>query len=315
MEWLHTLKDADIMAVQGAISMLEACGRRGGNNKYPFGNPVSIERSHLDTISKRQYMVADKSDGVRICFIMCCVDTTMCAVVMDRVGKIRGVSVQADRVLFNGTIIDAEIVRKNDGGYQILAFDVCVVAGNHEVEHMYLMDRLSLMALALRDVVVKDALLTVKPMFLTEDEDGIRAHMGSVSYATDGYILTPNCEPTTGPGTAPTVLKIKECHTIDFLWNGTTLWYGDNKELFPIASLHLQFDGQQLRHLRPGTIVEMSPQKNTKTGEIAMMHLVQERPDKDTPNNYVCVKRTMQSIADNVTLSEVHACSLRQPDA
>lgn len=88
------------------------------------------------------------------------------------------------------------------------------------------------------------------------------------------------------------------------------LWYGDQKELFPITNIPLPFDGTQLKHVRNGAVVEMSPQVD-KAGVITMIHFAQERPDKDTPNSYFTVHRTLQSVIDAITLDVVLHESVR----
>jgi hypothetical protein len=149
--------------------------------------------------------------------------------------------------------------------------------------------------------------LTVKRMFALGNADAaadLLAYVADLDYATDGYILTPEGEPTCQPGTATQIFKVKECHTMDFLWSGNMLWYGDHKDLFPITGLQLAFQASQLAHVGNGTIVEMSPQQ-AKDGKVIMLHFTQSRPDKDTPNTYMTVTRTLQSILDALTLDAI----------
>jgi len=82
------------------------------------------------------------------------------------------------------------------------------------------------------------------------------------------------------------------------------LWFGDQTDLFPAQHLGLAFQPQQLGGVRNHAVVEMVPQTN-KDGQVVMMHYLQERPDKDTPNSYVTVTRTLQSVRDNVTLESI----------
>lgn len=314
MEFLKTLAAADMVAKTAALAFVAACGRPA-NQRFPFGNPVSVENTHLSQLASCPYFIADKSDGVRTCMVMCRAGTMFCSVLLDRSGNAYGLPVTADALFFEGTVVDAEVVVTSTGTFRILAFDTCCIAGNKEVEYMPLSARLDLMGTSLVHVEVMAAPLTVKRMFALGDVDAaadLAAYVAGLEYATDGYILTPEGEPTCQPGTAAQIFKVKECHTMDFLWSGNMLWYGDHKDLFPISGLQLAFQASQLAHVSNGTIVEMSPQQ-AKDGKVVMLHFAQSRPDKDTPNAYMTVTRTLQSILDALTLQAIQAAVTLPP--
>jgi len=268
---------------------------------------VSVAQCHLDVLCSRRYWVTDKSDGVRACLVLCRSPSTFVSVLVDRKGGMFAVSVQADEALFAGTVVDAEVVHGHDGGFVLLLFDTCCVAGRREVEHEPLSVRLKV----LREVVClalsfrrPGVAVVTKPMFDLADSAGLAAHMARLGYETDGYILTPDSDDASPPGTAPGILKLKTDHTLDFLWADGMLWFGDQTDLFPAQHLGLAFQPQQLGGVRNHAVVEMVPQTN-KDGQVVMMHYLQERPDKDTPNSYVTVTRTLQSVRDNVTLESI----------
>jgi hypothetical protein len=295
---------------QSAIRALCTHCARPHTTTYPFGNPVSAERSHMDILAKVPYLVADKSDGVRVCVLFGCHQGVYVAALQDRTGRLYGVEVSADAALFQGTMLDAELVRTGQGVYALLVFDACCIAGSRQVEHMPLTDRLE----ALRTCTTPEFLrfanpnlsLSVKPMFDVLNTKALEAHLRGLPYETDGFILTPDQEPASGPGTAPGILKLKTHHTLDFMWMNNMLWFGDTKDLFPVASVQLAFEPAQLVAVPPGAIVEMTPQTD-RHGNVVMLHYCQTRPDKDTPNGYITVTRTLHSIRDNVTLAEVVA--------
>ena len=278
--------------------------------KFPFGNPVSIEASHVDIVKSRAYLVADKSDGVRACLILCQSEGMRCAVLCDRSGNMYGVAVQCDAVYFEGTMLDAEVVQTKDGGsWKLLVFDGTCVAGYSYLEFLPLHSRLEVLGRSLGPLqfLRADVTLVTKTMFQLGDPHAMAAlgsHVASLDYATDGYILTPDNESVAPAGTAPLVFKIKESHTIDFLWSGDMLWFGDTKDLYPVTHLDVQFQKEQLSAVRNDTIVEMTPQTD-KQGCVVLLHFFQTRPDKTTPNSYFTVKRTLQSIKDAITLSSL----------
>jgi len=312
MDGLLELLQADDNAKLSASQFSAACGRPI-NLKYPFGNPVSIERTHLPIFASASYMVADKSDGVRVCIILSSMGNFKFAVAMERTGKMYGLAMKTDAVFFQGTIMDAELVRTHDGNWRVLLFDACAIAGNTNVEYLSLPERLELLESCMPNMSLLSPNWTmeVKKMFpLKGPRDALPKYLEALAYNTDGFILTPEQEPASQSGTAPHIFKIKTCHTMDFLWSGNMLWYGDQKELFPITNIPLPFDGTQLKHVRNGAVVEMSPQVD-KAGVITMIHFAQERPDKDTPNSYFTVHRTLQSVIDAITLDVVLHESVR----
>ena len=77
MDVFAGMKPAEDAVTGIFMAALQACGRPG-INKYPFGNPVSVESCHLSMFSKVPYLVADKSDGVRACLLMAHSNGTYC---------------------------------------------------------------------------------------------------------------------------------------------------------------------------------------------------------------------------------------------
>ena len=130
--------------------------------------------------------------------------------------------------------------------------------------------------------------------------------MAALDYASDGFVLTPNQETPPSTGTANNIFKLKACHTLDFLWDASQLWFGETDEMLPASYFALDFDAAQLSGVAFGSIVEMAPQQD-KTGSVVMLHLYALRPDKNTPNAFVTVQRTLQSVRDNVTLHSIQA--------
>ena len=310
MDCLTSLPEAHPEVRNAIRNFMGQCGRPI-TYKYPFGNPVSIEETHIPILEACEYLLADKSDGVRVCVILCQNDdaSAFYCGLLDRKGKVYGLSVKADAVFYQGTAMDAELVKRKDGSYSILAFDTCVIAGNKEVEYMSLPNRLELCKVTTDSTVIvtNNITLETKPMFsLGNDSElaAFAAHITALQYETDGYILTPMREGTCQPGIAPLVFKIKDAHTIDFVWSGHMLWYGDLKDMYPITNLGVNFNENELIEIPSGSVVEMAPERE-KTGNVAMFHLLQVRHDKDTANNFFTVSRTMQSIKDAITLDRV----------
>ena len=314
MDFLQSLPSLDSASRTAVNSVLQKSGRlvilRSGQQSYPFGNPVSAERLHLDFVKRQEYLVTDKSDGVRGCLVCCQTESTFVSAFVDRRCNMYGIAIDADEGIFQGTVLDAEIVQTRDDKTFVLVFDTCAIGGIQEVELDSLQRRLQFV----RDVVLPNCafkrpgiVLQVKQMFEasnSETKAKIKEHLSSLEYDTDGYILTPAYDAASTPGKAERVIKLKDDHTLDFMWSNDMLWFGDESEFFPATYVHLAFEPRQLRNIAPGTIVEMVPQKD-KAGNVVMLHFAQERPDKDCPNSYLTVTRTLVSIKDAVTLDAI----------
>lgn len=289
--------------------------------RYPFGNPVSIESSHLAVLAACGYVVAEKSDGVRAAVVLCTdAHGRRHAAVMDRSATLFGLPLVADAALFEdgGTVLDAEVVATADA-FHVLVFDAAAL-GSMSALPASLLDRLALLRQAVPHMSMPDGTLpggasltfAVKPMWAAEAPGtaaAIEAHCAALPHATDGFVLTPAVGAAPPPGTCPSILKIKAQHTVDCLWVSGFLWYGDERSMHVVE---IPYDKAQLAMVPPNTVVEMAPQAD-KSGVVLRLHLHALRQDKTEPNSAPTFERTMASIRDAVTLeAALAAASARQ---
>jgi hypothetical protein len=312
MDFLAALPTASAV-VQAAINrVLATCGRLT-DRRYPFGDPVSAESSHLALLRTKAYLLADKSDGVRAAIVLARTGAVFYAACIDRRGVMRALALTADEALFDGTVLDCELVCTRAGVHTFVAFDVACIAGDAAVGNAPLRERLETMTALLEGSAVNDVHIRVKRMFDVRSEGceaAFAAYAASLDYATDGAILTPDQAGAPHTGTAPTILKLKDCHTIDFQWAGGELWFGDARELFQAHTLRLRFFEEELRHVPFGVIVEMAPDSGGDSQQHSStaprdLHFVQTRPDKSLPNTRHTVQRTLASVVDAITLRHV----------
>ena len=225
---------------------------------------------------------------------------------MDRRGVLYGFSITTDEAFFqHGTVLDGELVQnRHDNSWMYVVFDAAVLAGQKLTQS--LLDRLQLCSDTLLPCTSsKQLLFRVKPMFVLRGLDvlGFDTHVAALPYRTDGVILTPNGDAPAGPGTCEHIIKLKTCHTMDFQYRDGMLWFGDERELFPVTRLGLRFDVAQFSGIANCAIVEMSPSfdKSDVTAPV-FLHMLQVREDKSAPNAYMTVTRTLRSARDNITL-------------
>jgi hypothetical protein len=80
----------------------------------PSPNPVSIRREQLATVFNEQYVVAEKTDGVRYMLVMCKINEhENVSIMMDRACRMYEVNIAAPQHYFKGTILDGELAWEN----------------------------------------------------------------------------------------------------------------------------------------------------------------------------------------------------------
>jgi len=97
----------------------------------PSPNPVSITRCDLPKLRANEYVVTEKSDGIRYLLILCRHPQTQqnIAVMMDRACRKYAVGIVAEEIYFDGSIFDGELVWNADGRLVYLIFDVVACRG------------------------------------------------------------------------------------------------------------------------------------------------------------------------------------------
>jgi hypothetical protein len=216
----------------------------------PSPNPISLNKSTLLTINPDNYMIANKTDGVRYAMILLTnpVDGQKLALMMDRSLKIYEISVCASKEYFSGTILDGELIYDDivDNGQtrkQLTCyfFDVVSVAGisvtNHNLverrKHIakiidldygilqtgvYQEKKQKAIELASQGKIVplfnshEELMFKTKRMWYAKDIE--RALSVEVSHKSDGLIFTPINEPVRN-NTHWTCYKWKTSHTLD----------------------------------------------------------------------------------------------------
>ena len=304
---------ASPLAEAGALAAVRESGRHG----FPFGMPVSVERSrHMALVQARRYWVTPKLNGTRVAVVFARHDTTAVAVLMDRGRRMFGVHfTAAPAVLFQGTVCDAELVqRPADGSWHVWVFDIAVLAG--KPVHDPLSKRLQVLSRICGTLACPTATFACKPMAPLQDPfDDTVVRAALEGFPCDGIILTPEQEPASRPGTAASVLKVKAVHTLDLQWTDgpggseggdAALWFGDAMDMVSVHKLRTVVRTQGFPPRAPsgpGVVVEVAI--DSVTDKQLVLSFVSTRPSKEAPNNALCVLRTLVSAADNVTFDEV----------
>ena len=313
MDFLRTLEP---VRLKEAVTEFLLRAGRFSPTAFPFGNPISMEACHVPVVKSTGYWATCKTDGTRVCLIFCTWSASgrKIAVLMDRTGNLYGLKVSCEPQLFEGSLFDAELVYcPATDAFTIQVFDIAMLEGE-SLHREPLSARLELIA----DVLTATACLVPRLRFevkkmvkLIELKDLLALEDAGSGVPTDGYILTPENAQASMPGTAWSVFKIKPHHTIDLLCTASELWYGSRDEFlrmdaFPGYSVRLLDD---VSKLPDGCIAEFTATMVSAAeggGDCQLVLKIKGvREDKTTPNNALCVTRTLASIRDAVTIASL----------
>jgi len=314
-------------------------------DRNPASQPISLERDHFPLLKQQDYVVSDKSDGLRFVLYLSQVGGQEIAVMIDRKLKMYQVPVAAARSNFKGSIFDGELVSIR-GAHAFLVFDVVAYKGSNAISKKPLTKRLEL----IRAVFDIDGSAVVsspeaaaeqakagkivcggsthglsfrpKPCFQLQQLDTLLRRLPLLPYAVDGLIFTPVDDPVRLGG-HETMFKLKWNHSID-------VEVGLSGELLvgiggapttavlrtPLSSLSVPFHlEEKLQVSLPqliGRILELSLVE--KDGSL-LLALLCQRPDKMHPNSASTVLRTIKNIRENITTQELLQLFARPTDA
>jgi hypothetical protein len=263
---------------------------------FPGPQPVSIERRHFPSLKNRNYLVCEKTDGVRRALV--CKDKM--TVLIDRKLDVTPVKIAMPRSARDGTILDGELLA--DGRF--IVYDALILSGVSVKDHK-LTTRLRAIK-AFVDGILQTPSNTIrvhlKKFFPMQDVNLFYTfHMPKLDYKTDGLVFTPIDEPMR-KGTHETMFKWKprDMNTIDFQLKRK----GDKWNMHIQERGRLIFESiiqQNKDWMEEDMIVECQYMIDGKT---PWWKPVGVRTDKTYPNNRRTFYRTIQNIRENIQWQE-----------
>jgi hypothetical protein len=203
--------------------------------------------------------------------------------------------------LFQGTVLDGELVRDDAGQWSWLCFDAAFVSGV-PVWALGFADRIAAVRRGLTGYVrdSSDPLdVRVKTFFASHQSEELIAYMKTLRYPVDGTIFTPGPDPVV-VGRHPRMFKLKTKHTIDFLFTPPNVL----SVYDPGAKSHAAVAKMRKHSLvpPPGTIVECAPTSSPQWWTLTCI-----RTDKKTANDMLTFTKTKVNIREQLTLDDVLA--------
>jgi hypothetical protein len=254
-------------------------------------HPVSMQRADLGKIKLGDYVVGDKTDGVRQFLLIATHENQKYVCVIDRnctVTMLPSVRV-SNMELYKGTLIDGEFIASSA---TLVALDIVAFNG--------------LQAWRAPHGKRMGALHSILPAILT---DGWRivpkawyplSAVASIPGA-EGLIFVPVQEGMK-PGKCDSLFKWKAVHTVDFLVKADGLYVSDRGQ--PLCVSHM-FSLAFAAHASDSVVectLHPMPQHPW------LLHVVKVRQDKSTPNDIKTLHATMRNVLEAVHRPELNAC-------
>lgn len=283
------------------------------DGRWPGTHATHVERQHLAKLSAREYMVADKTDGVRC--LLAFPGNGRCFLI-DRAYGATPVEVTGNREVPASTLLDGERVVARGNCKVFLAYDALRTDSDPGIAKSPLEGRLKAAAEALRDLEfrVDNARLYahVKSMSPASDIAAyVKDYIPTLPYETDGIVLTPTNEPAR-PGTSSSLLKWKPASriTVDFAiadrgLSRYDLMIYDRNSLRPVA----EGVWKGLDAVCADVALEKSDPNVPPVLECKMVkghwRPVSWRKDKDRPNSMFVYHNTLKNMQEDIALQEI----------
>lgn len=313
------------------------------NTRVPFDNPVSLDRTNMRRLTAEDYIAAFKADGYRYALVLCRFRGNEVACMVDRAANVFELCVHAAAPHFhNVSVFDGELCPCTVGGsYDYVVFNCLMDKGavlhgapyTTRLEHVR--DNFSPGPVAaserpkFRMYVYADS---PRLNLMVKEHDAARnlramAHNITPRYRYDGIVFTPAGAPVRA-GQNEALLKYKIENPIDALGvqpagvgGPLALLVDDGGVNVPIepmldlpvafqttdkfeevlrdaAAYHGVFGGRFEYVMELGCTVDAR-------GRLVLQY-ARMRPDKDGPNNINTIRRTVQTIRDNIQAEELY---------
>jgi len=294
--------DATKEIVERIRQLVGALSPRG---KFPGPNPCSLERANLKTLVPGTNWLCEKTDGTRA--LLACIEFrgAKCAFLITRAWGVFSVGLRhVPRALFQGTVLDGELVLSKAKTWSWLGFDAMLVSGV-SVWAMPLGARLDAARRGLA-AYAPDASDALHIEFKTycRDFGEYRAHLARAERPTDGTIVTPDAMPIC-VGRHATLYKLKDggTHTVDFVFtppNVLAVYDSTVRGMVNVATL-----SDPDPALVPDCIVEASWRGGPDESKNWVLETV--RTDKTHSNDRLTFTKTLLNCREKLTLDDLES--------
>lgn len=285
------------------------CGFK--DKTFPGPQPVSIEKKNFEKLTKYDYQITLKSNGVRyLMYFLTDKNNNNICVLMNRACKLFTINISVDESLYKGTIFDGELMEDNT----FIIHDCVLIFGNR-INKENFSTRLFEITTCLEMMCKSEnniKLVSKKFESFKNIKQFIETNYDPNNKNTDGLIFIPENLPYVC-GTQYSMFKwksIKNC-TFDF----KIIEQENNLEVYVYHSGQMKMFAKVLSDTSIGEkfIKDCKDLKNYKNECILECKFENNnfvplliRTDKTHPNSLRTVERTLFNINENITLEDFY---------
>lgn len=309
-------------------------------HKFPGYQPVSFMKCHVKNLLEEDYLVCEKSDGVRSLLYICTIDQRPFGFFLDR--KNTFYRLGNSFPLIDSTLFDGEVVVDIEGESNIRHFLICdaMLFGGRNITDLTHIERLSyaLKFVRMHNTEGTSSALKISVKEMQKAYGLYCVYLGQkkLKHDSDGLIFTPTSVPYRS-GTAPKLLKWKPPHlnSVDFIvkrsieceWVYKLFCLGHSKE-YVFFDYYFGTEDENVQKLPEdtnqknvadtmdldGKLGEFRFDKEKWVHDLCDLSLVKGgwefikvRNDKDTPNAIPVVINVVNSIQEDVSIDMLNS--------
>lgn len=269
--------------------------------RFPGCQPVSVELKHFPILRENDYVVCEKTDGVRHLLVFLAVNGHRKSVLIDRSFKITEVSLNARKQAYDGTVLDGELYENTFLAYDAIMVENVPVGGWDFLRRLDAMQKFvsTLVVMKFDPCKVRVKTFHALPDFQTFMDD----YLPTVKEKVDGLVFTPVNAPVK-LGTHETMFKWKprEKNTVDF-----QLRWDEHRKVW---RMYVQERGELVYETdspenHPWFRNDMIVECQYVTDDVPMWwKVVNVRTDKTYPNNRRTFYRTIVNIKEDIKMRD-----------
>tara|TARA_Y100000389_G_C17464064_1_gene524063 strand:+ start:66 stop:1013 length:948 start_codon:yes stop_codon:yes gene_type:complete len=281
---------------------------------YPFpgGLPVSMTKKSFSAFNKFIYRMCDKSNGTRYMLYLTIDEESKNRIgyLVNRSMNFYKVNVDLGAVVHIGSVLDGELVKRNNGEWVYLVFDVFAVKGttikdtDDHNKRLKTIENNKYLNNSTNNFTIK-----IKKFFNMDEFDSMVEYNKSLDYETDGLIFTPiNRKIYNGTDRGTFKWKPTSENTIDFEIkcdsdNKYRLVLWDNKSKMEINKVFVtkEMSDEINQEKKIPIIVECKWLPHP----VAVWAPIMIRKDKSHPNSVKTYMSTLETIDDDITLDDI----------
>lgn len=314
----------DVPLIQSLKSNILGFWNERKHDNFPAPLPVSLERKDIHKINQYQYLICEKTNGIR--YLLMCYDEN--TYIINRAFNIFKVKQNFNSKIYYknacGLLLDGEMIQTGED-FQYVVHD-CICAFNVDKTKENFNERYEEVSNIIENLYEPegDFKIVCKKFYHKKDlaklakiieNDMKAAECGGTGHGRiDGLIFTPVTLPI-GTGTQYTLFKwkVKAQHTFDFRIRDKEdkfeayVSQGSDEILFASVDKNtpegLKFGKllrQNCKNFKSGDIVELEYDELNDTFNPILL-----RTDKTASNNLYCIEKTLKNIRENITLEEL----------